>query len=261
MPQLYIFLVATLAIAVILIHRHWANLQKKKKEFKQKVASRVEENRKKREEKGSDQKSFKEAFLAQQKKKADPKQYAEQLAQGEMAMSKGRWNEAKKHLIQASAVAGKELKASIKLAQVYLQTQDYKRAETLYLKLTELDQENSDLHQQLGVILAKRGDYKGAIQSYVKAVELDQKDPEKLMALGKLYHLLMRYSVAGECFRRAAELKPRDVSILFLLGEACQKDEDYENAVRSYERILTFEPYNDKAKNALAEVKTRMGEE
>lgn len=260
MIQLYIFLFSLFLIAVVLIHRHWINVKEWQQAFKEKVAFRVEENRKNQEQE-KEKESFKESFLKhQQKKSFDLKRYNQELSQAEMALAKAQWEAAKKHLIQAIAVAEDERKASLKLAKIYVQTQEYKRAESLYQKLTELDPQNSEVHQQLGMLWAQKKDYKRAIQAYVRAVELDEKNPEKLLALGKLYHLLMRYSVAGECFRRAAELKPREVSILFLLGEACQKDEDYENALRSFERILTLEPYNEKAKDALGEVKLKMGE-
>jgi predicted TPR repeat methyltransferase len=70
----------------------------------------------------------------------------------------------------------------------------------------------------------------------------------------------MRYSYAGECFKRAAELKPREVEYFFMLGEACEKDSDYENALYAYEKILTIEPYNEKAQTLAKEVKIKQNE-
>ena len=94
----------------------------------------------------------------------------------------------------------------------------------------------------------------------MKAIELDDKDDKKLIGLGRLYHLLMRPSLAAGCFRRAAELKPREVSYLFLLAEACRAAEDYENTLFTYEKILTLEPYNEKARSEAQDVRIKMNE-
>jgi tetratricopeptide (TPR) repeat protein len=141
-----------------------------------------------------------------------------------------------------------------------MESEDFKKAETLYRRLLEIDPENSYIYENLGKIMAKKRCYKESIQAYVRAVELDEKDDKKFVALGRLYHLLMRYSLAAECFRRAAELKPREVKYLFLLAESCKSDDDFDNALFSYEKILTIEPYNEKAKNSTHDVRLKIKE-
>ena len=70
----------------------------------------------------------------------------------------------------------------------------------------------------------------------------------------------MRYSLAAECFRRAAELKPREVEYLFLLADSCGFDDDLDNALFTYERILTIEPYNERAKNKAGDLRLKIKE-
>ncbi len=259
MYQLYLFLSALLAMAAILAYRYWSSTRQAKEAFREKVASQIEENRKDQE--AEIKLSFREAFFKESSAKPfDVKRYHQEFAEGELALARKEWERAKRHFIQAIAVAENELDASMKLAYAYLQTEEFSRAETLYRRLIELNPEGPESYQRLGWVLAKKKRYKEAIQAYVRAVELDQKNADALLALGKLYHLLMRYSVAGECFRRVAELKPRDVEALFLLAEACGKDEDFENSLFAYERILALEPYNEAAKSGLQEAKLRMAE-
>lgn len=257
MYELYIFIASTLIIAVILGRRYVLSGREVRQEFKKHVEAKVEENRKQEQEETKIR--FKEEFVRRQNKRSlDVKRYKEEMSQADMAMSKRNWELAKKHLIQAIAEAQDEFPASLMLANVYVETEDYRRAETLYRRLIEIDSQNPKIYENLARILVKKKRYKEAIQAYVRAVELDDKDEQKFLALGKLYYLLMRYSVAGECFRQAAELKPRDVNILFLLAEACQADDDYENALFTYERILTLEPYNERAKNSSQEVRLQI---
>lgn len=260
MPQLYLFIFALVAITVLLGRRAFILYRSEKKEFKEQVAAKVQENRKIEQVKGHSR--FKEEHIKEQeRKKNDLARYKEEMRRAEMAIARKQFSDAKKYLIQAMSMADDDYQAAMKLANVYLESGDVKRAETLYRKLLEEDSENSEIYESLGKILLKRKAYKEAIQAYVRAVELDNKDDQKFLALGKLYHLMMRYSVAAECFKRAAELKPRDVNYLFLLADSCSADDDYENALFTYERILTIEPYNERAKSSSQDVRLKIKEQ
>lgn len=259
MYELYLFIFAALAITAILIRRHVLSSKEARQEFKDIVSTKVEENRKKEKEEMAQR--FKEKVSKKKPSKSiDLKQYRQEMAQADLAMAKGEWDRAKKHLIQAIALKEEAFDASLKLAMAYMESADLAKAENLYHRLMENHPEIPEIYENLGRIMAKKKNYKQAIQFYVRAVEIDEKDPKKFMTLGKLYHLMMRYSIAAECFRRAAELKPRDVESLLLLAQSCRQDEDYENALFAYERVLTLEPYNEKAKDASAEVKLKIKE-
>ncbi len=204
---------------------------------------------------------FKETHLKEEKtKKYNFTKFKLVMRDADMAMARGKWQEAKKFLIQALALTPNEMPVSLKLAQVYIETGDLKRAESLYNRLMEIDGKNPDIFEQMAKINVRKKHYKEAIQNYVKAIELDDKDDKKLIGLGRLYQLLMHPSLAGECFRRAAELKPREVEYLFLLADACEKDGDLENSLFAYEKILTLEPYNEKAKSHAQDVRIKMNE-
>jgi len=259
MPQLYIFIGATLVILGILLRRRVITRKEQKVRFEKEVDTQVKEY--KETAKAEIGKRFKDVYLEEQgKQKFDLAKYNEEMRAAEMTMAKKQWNAAKKSLIQALSIAQDEMPASLKLAKVYMESGDIKKAEQLYRRLLEKDIKNPEIYENLGKIFTKQKAYKEAIRAYARAVELDEKDDQKFLALGKLYFLLMRYSLAAECFRRAAELKPREVNYLFMLADACREDEDYENALFTYERVLTLEPYNEKAKGAAQDVRIRMKE-
>jgi len=260
MLELYLFIFALVAISFLLVRRFLIIRNTERQEFKKQVAEKVEENR--RAEKEQESVRFKEVYMQESgNKKYDHARYKEEMRRAEMAISKKNLSEAKKALIQAMSLTENETEVAHKLAAVYLETGDIKRAEMMYRKLLEEDPQNAGLYEKLGQIMVKKKAYKEAVQAYCRAVELDEKDDQKLLALGKLYHLMMRYGVAGECFRRAAELKPRDVSYLFLLANCCEMDEDFENALFTYERILTIEPYNERAKDSSQELRLKIKEQ
>ncbi|MBN1258243.1 tetratricopeptide repeat protein [Candidatus Peregrinibacteria bacterium] len=259
MPQLYIFIGATLAILGIFLRRLMIVRQEKKTRFEKELQTHVKEY--KEAEKAEIGKRFRDSYMEQQgRQKFDLAKYNEEIRKAETAIAKKQWNAAKKSLIQALALSQDEMPVSLKLAKTYLESGDLKKAESIYRKLLEKDINNPEVYENLGKIFTKQKAYKEAVRAYARAVELDEKDDQKFLALGKLYFLLMRYSLAAECFRRAAELKPREVNYLFLLADACREDEDFENALFTYEKILTLEPYNEKAKGAAADVRVKIKE-
>lgn len=260
MLELYLFIFAFLALAVLVTRRFLIMRHSDKAEFKKQVAEKVEEYRKTEMEENTGR--FKEEHRkAQERSTLDHSRFKDEMRKAEMAIAKKSFSEAKKHLIQAMALTESEMPVALKLAQVYMDAGDYKRAETLYRKLLEEDSQNPDIYENIGRIMLKKKAYKEAIQAYCRSVELDDKDDQKFLALGRLYRLMMRYGVAAECFKKAAELKPREVTYLFLLAEACSADDDYENALFTYERILTIEPYNEKAKSATQDVRLKIKEQ
>jgi len=260
MPQLYIFIASLVLLIAIVVRRNWLFERAKRDEFDKEVSIKVKELQKERQKEASDER-FRESHLKEmQKKRYDVSEYKLAYRKAEMAMAKKQWNEAKKLLIQCLTLTRDELPVSLKLASVYMESGDLARAEELYKRLSEMDSQNPDIYETLGKIYAKWKRYKDAVASYVQAIGLDDKDEKKLIALGHLYFLLMRPSLAAECFRRAAELKPRDTNTLFLLADSCRDADDYENALFAYERILTMEPYNEKAREGAQDVRIRMNE-
>ncbi len=177
-----------------------------------------------------------------------------------MAMAKKQWTEAKKCLIQSLALTRDELIVSLKLARVYLESGDLKRAEMLYKRLLDNNEDNPVIYQNLAIIYTKKKNYKEAIQSYIQAIEINDKDDKTLVGLGRLYKLMMRHSLSAECFKRAAELKPREVEYLFLLADSCKCADDYSNALFTYEKILTLEPYNERAGSGAQDMRIKMNE-
>jgi len=260
MLELYLFIFALVAIVVIFSHRLFVLTRDDKREFRQKVSEKVEKNRKEEQKENSGH--FKEEYIKSREGIVHSlTRFKEEMRHADMAIAKKNLSDAKRYLIQAMALTNKDLPVSLKLADVYMKSGDYKKAEALYRKLLDEDPENPDIYENIGKILLRKKLYKEAVQAYCRAVDLDSKDDQKFLALGKLYFLMMRYGVAAECFKRAAELKPREVNYLFLLADACASDDDYENALFTYERILTIEPYNEKAKTFTQDIRLKIKEQ
>lgn len=259
MIQLYLFIGAALAITIIVARRSHIVERIRKIKFKEDVTKKVDEMQMERQKMQTER--FKETYLTEQKKKRyDFPHFKLVLRKADVAIAKQQWNEAKKLLIQSISLTEDDTQISLKLATVYMESGDLKKAETIYKRLLDIHAGDPLIHENLGKIYTKKKQFKEAVHAYVQAIEIDSKDDKKMVALGHLYFLLMRHSLAAECFRRAAELRPREVNYLFLLADACKEEGDYENALFTYEKILTVEPYNEKAHSGAQDVRIKMNE-
>lgn len=259
MVELYLFIGVLVLLTLILWRRAWITEQLKKWEFRQKVAARVEELKKEAVAAGPDR--FRERLGRMKKEnKLDYAKYKDFLRRADIALAQGKQKEGENWLIQSLAFTQNPKLALRMLARSYHERGEWKRAQNLYETFIELDPGQADVYESLAKIHNKFKRYKEAIAAYVKAVELEETNDRLLLGLGKLYLLLMRPGLAAECFRRAAELKPREVEYLFLLAESCRMDEDYDNALFTYEKILTIEPYNEQARAAAQEVRSKRKE-
>lgn len=259
MLELYVFIATLAALTVIIGRRHWIRSAWKKSEFKKKITSQVDALR--QQDQLSPEERFKDRLEEEQKQKkwsAGP--YKEFMRKAEFFLAKKEWENAQTFLIQALSLSKNEIPVLLKLAGVSLELKETHKAEHFYERLLELGAELPDVYLNLAKIQTQKKHYKEAIKYLVKAVELNEKDDGSLAQLGKLYQLLMRPGLAAECFRRAAELKPREVDYLFLLAEACKADEDFDNALFTYEKILLLEPYNEKAIQAIQAVRLKRKE-
>ncbi len=259
MIQLYLLIFALTGIAVIVVRRQKLFEKARLFKLKKEASSKVDEMKKEAGQKEPER--FKEMIQEkQEKKKFDIAAYKEEFRTAEMAIAKENWKEAKQHLIKAMGLAKDEFESTVLLAKVYKESGETKKAESIYQDLINEEQATAEVYESMAQIYTKKKRFKDAVGMYARAIELDEKDDQKLIALGKLYDLLMRPSLAAECFKRAAELKPREVEYLFMLADSCEKDDDYDNALFTYKRILTIEPYNEKAKDKSQNVKIRIHE-
>ncbi|QQR83502.1 tetratricopeptide repeat protein [Candidatus Peregrinibacteria bacterium] len=196
----------------------------------------------------------------QNKKKPNQQEFLAYMRKAEYALAQKKYDEAKTLFIQALSCNPEDPDCNFKLAVTYFESNDSRRAEQILVRLAEQRIKNPEIHIYLARLHFKKKSYPQAVSCYVRAAEMDDKNDQTLAALGKLYNMLMHPSLAAECFRRAAELKPRSVDYLFALADACIKDDDYENALLAVKKILILEPYNEDAKQKVAQIEEKMRE-
>ncbi|MBS3755520.1 MAG: tetratricopeptide repeat protein [Desulfobacterales bacterium] len=85
------------------------------------------------------------------------------------------------------------------------------------------------------------GDIDGAVAEFKKALELDAENVNVLNSLGVCYGVREEYDAALECFLEAARLDPEEVMPVYNAGYACMCKGDYERALEFFHKAETLD--------------------
>jgi type IV pilus assembly protein PilF len=104
---------------------------------------------------------------------------------------------------------------------------------------TEKEQQNADIHYNLGVQAQQAGHIQEALSEYQRAVELDPDNADSQNALGIILHLsFRRYAEAIEHYQRALEVRPNFSEARTNLGNVYLDQGQYDEAIKLYEQVL-----------------------
>jgi Tfp pilus assembly protein PilF len=153
---------------------------------------------------------------------------------------------------EAAAKAPEEVKAKFAKA-VELTTQgQLAEAEALFQELLVVLPDVAEIHQNLGLIYAKRSDWAGAETSYRKALELQPENASTMSALATVYESMGQHDKALELTNQAAAADPKNALAQFNRGVFLINANQPAKAVAAFEAALAANP-------ALAEAHYHLG--
>jgi len=121
-------------------------------------------------------------------------------------------------------------------------------AEKGYRTILEINPQQADALQLLGVVNAQRGNINRAVTLYERAIEANPRLFPAYNNLGSALYSLGRHREAAENFRRAAEINPNAESY-YNLGNSLYELEQYEEAISNYRQALAIDPDHANAMN------------
>jgi tetratricopeptide (TPR) repeat protein len=168
-----------------------------------------------------------------EKKLQEYRQEAENLA------SKGLHNEAIAKLLQVlDSESPEKDNISAKIAMLYFNIKDFKKAIEYMNKAIDLNPSNSVYWYNKGVILYNMSDYQSAAKCYETAIELNPKDREAWTYLGSSYSNLSRFDKALKSYQAALDLEPQNPDNWYNKGKGLYDLERYSDAVECFDRSL-----------------------
>jgi tetratricopeptide (TPR) repeat protein len=165
----------------------------------------------------------------------------------------------------------------------------YAEAIQCYQEALHYDDDNADIHYNLGKACVGTGDAEAALKHFRRAIELNPRDIasyyeiavlqdeqgntdeaiagyEELLALdprhvqghfelGTLYGMQDQLDPCIRHLTAAIKLNPGFVEALYNLGVALEQKQDFKQAIQTYQRVLQLEPGHEKAKSNLAHIR------
>ncbi|MDP3975444.1 MAG: hypothetical protein Q8P95_00850 [bacterium] len=176
-------------------------------------------------------------------------------------LANGNQQEALKALIEVTSLDENHQRANELMAQIYLDTQQSKKAEIIYKKLIGLYPFDAKYYGALAQSFLDRHQFKVAQDYFEEALKLDKNNARRYMDLGMLHAMRHEYRISMDYYLKAHHLNLRDVPLMFTIVQNCLSNSDPITAREFLHKILDYEPYNEEAKNLLAGVLRELKEE
>lgn len=173
--------------------------------------------------------------------------------------SQENFKEAEKTFVEVLTLNPEHLDANNKLGLIYLKTERFSKAEAVYKQLITLEPRNPVYYSNLGLAFYNQNKLLDAKDAYDKSLILDPKKPNRLLSLGRVCQDLKYWKPAINAYSKALELNPKDFDLYFVITDLLIKVKAYNEAMAFINTYLNFNPYDQKAKDILREIKIQAG--
>lgn len=170
----------------------------------------------------------------------------------DMHFSRGDFAEAEKWFIKVLACNEHHPEALNRLGVIYIQQNNFRKAELIYRKLLSETQKESIYYCNFGRCLYSLGRLDEALEAYENAVKLDSSKPVRFVSIGQIYYEKKEFAKSLEYFGRALELDPQNTDYLELTAELAELARDRGRLHKSLKKLIEIDPYNETAKSKLA---------
>lgn len=179
--------------------------------------------------------------------------------QGNAALAQGNLDSAEIDYRQAIKIDDKYLDARINLAWVLnskipFNVANIQEAKEHLLKALEINENNIDVHFIVAQTYEKLTDTDNALKSYIKALNIN---PEFEIARNSLYMLAVKNKknhIVISFIEEQIQNLPSKHSLYFDLGNFYKEIDNYDSAIKAYEKYLTFDNKSSQAYNNLGAV-------
>ena len=156
-------------------------------------------------------------------------------------MSMGLIDNTMESLNKALSLDPDNMETLLKLAEINLILQQYKAAVEYSDKAIILEKSNPLPYFIKAYAFAETGDTLLAIKTYLEAVSVDQDYYDAYVQLGLIYSKA-KNRLAIDYLNNALNIRPESTEALYALALAYQEQEQAENAIQTYNRLIIINP-------------------
>jgi tetratricopeptide (TPR) repeat protein len=161
------------------------------------------------------------------------------------------WLAARDFLILATKIDPEYPRLLGSLGSLQFQLQEYPAACATFSAAVRQSPEDSDLHIQLAMVHLQLKQVEEATAALQRSLSLRINNPIARQMLGDIDFAAKRYADAAQHYRVVLESNPGGVILLLHLGKCHYELGDRAFARWCYERVMTLEPANEIASDAL----------
>ena len=172
----------------------------------------------------------------------------------EQEFKKGNITDAEKHYIKAIAMNPAHLEAHAKLGAIYLNQEQFSKAELIYSTLVLAVADNPVYFSNLGLSLFQQEKYEEAKDFYEKAIALDSGRPGRFYSLARINQLLGDMDNAFLNVQKALNLDPDNLDYGLTLANWYVENGLNAEAKGILENIIQHWPENAEAKDLMKEI-------
>jgi tetratricopeptide (TPR) repeat protein len=169
----------------------------------------------------------------------------------EQELKKGHIKDAEKLYIKSIAMDPSHVEAYSKLGAIYLNQEQFGKAELIYRKLIIAVSDDPVYFSNLGLALFHQEKYSEAKDFYERAIELDSSRAGRFYSLARIYHLLDDMEQAFINIEKALLLDPDNLDYGLTLAHWQMDKNMYQEARQVLEAITQHWPDNQDAQQML----------
>jgi tetratricopeptide (TPR) repeat protein len=172
----------------------------------------------------------------------------------ELELKKGHTAEAEKLYIKSIAMDPSLVESYAKLGAIYLNQEQFGKAELIYRKLVVAVSDDPVYLSNLGLALFHQEKYAEAKDFYEKAIELDPNRAGRFYSLARINHLMEEMDLAFANIEKALNLDPGNLDYGLTLAHWQIEKDLHSEAKEVLENILKHWPENSDALSMLKEI-------
>ncbi len=168
------------------------------------------------------------------------------LTLADLYFTTGKSGNSKAALEKCLSIDPQNVKANLKLSELYLYVQNYKRSIEYADQALKSDVNNAKAYFIKGMNFKELGDTTKAISSFRTVIDQEPEYYDAFMQLGILFSI-KKNPIALQYLNSALTLRPRSVEAMYSRALIFQENGKYNSAIEDYTHMLSIEPKNRSA--------------
>jgi len=141
-----------------------------------------------------------------------------------------------------------------KLGLIYLKNELFDKAEDIFRKLIQVNEEDPVAHSNLGRALYEQKKFQDSLEAYLKAIILDSSRAGRFISTAEVYRALKDNMKAEEMYKKAIDLDPHNINYLLAFADFQLELGKKTQAIYYVRQALKEDPTNRIAKEMLNEL-------